>query len=137
MKKTALLLLAFAVAGVYFWNQFGRGTALPASLPATSAPASGASKSYANGTYTGPVTNAYYGNMQVQAIVRGGRLAGVRILQYPNTHGASIAINSQALPMLQSEVVAAQTARVNIISGATLSSEAFMRSLNGALSQAG
>ena len=92
---------------------------------------------YANGTYTGPVTNAYYGTMQIQAIVRGGKLGAIRVLHYPDTHGASISINSQALPMLRNEVIAAQSTNVNIISGATLSSEAFLRSLYGALSKAG
>ncbi len=136
MKKTALVVLALAAAGAYFWNQSGRQAALPF-VSSSLAPASGGARSYADGTYTGPVTDAYYGSMQIQAIVRSGKLAGVRVLQYPNDRGTSIAINSQALPMLQNEVIAAQSARVDIISGATLSSDAFIRSLNGALSKAG
>ena len=135
MKKTALIVLALAAAGAYFWNQSGRQAALPF-VSGSLAPAGGA-RAYANGTYTGPVTDAYYGSMQIQAIVTGGKLAGVRVLQYPNDRGTSIAINSQALPMLQNEVIAAQSANVDIISGATLSSDAFIRSLNGALSKAG
>jgi len=135
MKKT-LVLLALAAAGVYFWSQSGRHAALPA-FSSSPAPSSAAARTYTNGTYTGPVTNAYYGNMQIQAIVSGGKLSGIRVLQYPDTHGASISINSQALPMLRNEVIAAQSANVNIITGATLSSEAFLRSLNGALSKAG
>ncbi len=134
MKKT-LLVLALAAAGVYFWSQSGRQAALPFSS-ASLAPNVG-TRTYANGTYTGPVTNAYYGAMQIQAIVSGGKLSAIRVLQYPDTHGASISINSQALPMLRNEVIAAQSANVDIISGATLSSDAFIRSLNGALSKAG
>ncbi len=133
MKKTTLAALALAAAGIAVWHQFGGTAALPLNSPAPT----GGTRAYANGTYTGPVTDAYYGNMQIQAIVRGGKLAGVRILQYPNDRGTSVAINRQALPMLQSEVIAAQSARVDIISGATLSSDAFIRSLNGALSKAG
>ena len=135
MKKTALIVLALAAAGAYVWNQSGRQAALPF-VSGSLAPAGGA-RAYANGTYTGPVTDAYYGSMQIQAIVTGGKLAGVRVLHYPNDRGTSIAINSQALPMLQNEVIAAQSANVDIISGATLSSDAFIRSLNGALSKAG
>lgn len=140
MKKTALAVLAVAAAGAYAWSQSGHGiAALPFTTTGTTAASTtaGSARSYTDGTYTGPVTNAYYGNMQIQAVVAGGKLSGIRVLQYPDTHGASIAINSQALPMLQSEVIAAQTANVDIVSGATLSSEAFMRSLNGALSKAG
>ncbi len=135
MKKTALLVLALAAAGAIYWNQTGRNAALPFTT-ASIAPAGGA-RSYTDGTYTGPVTDAYYGTMQIQAIVQGGKLAGVRVLRYPSDRNTSIAINSQALPMLQNEVIAAQSASVDIISGATLSSDAFLRSLNGALSKAG
>ncbi len=135
MKKT-LLVLALAGAGVYFWTQSGRQAALPF-VSNNAVPIGASARTYANGTYTGPVTNAYYGNMQIQAIVSGGKLSAIRVLQYPDTHGASISINSQALPMLRNEVIAAQSANVNIISGATLSSEAFLRSLYGALSKAG
>jgi len=135
MKKTALVVLALAAAGAYFWNQSGRQAALP--FVSGSLASAGGARTYANGTYTGPVTDAYYGTMQIQAVVSGGKLAGVRVLRYPNDRGTSIAINSQALPMLQNEVIAAQSANVDIISGATLSSDAFIRSLSGALSKAG
>ncbi len=134
MKKT-FLFLALAAAGVYFWHQSGRQAALP--FVSSSLAPGGAKVTYANGTYTGPVTNAYYGTMQIQAIVRGGKLSAIRVLRYPDTHGASISINSQALPMLRDEVIAAQSANVDVISGATLSSDAFIRSLSGALSKAG
>lgn len=89
-----------------------------------------------DGTYRGPVVNAYYGLMQIEAVIRNGRLATVRVLQYPNTHGTSIYINRRALPQLRDEVITAQSARVDIVSGATLSSHAFIQSLGGALRKA-
>jgi uncharacterized protein with FMN-binding domain len=135
MNKAALVVVALAAAGAYTWYQSSRQTTALPFVGASTSP--GVAKTYSDGTYTGPVTDAYYGNMQVQAVVSGGKLSGVRILQYPNDRGTSIAINGQALPMLQSEVVAAQSANVDIISGATLSSEAFIRSLSGAISKAG
>jgi uncharacterized protein with FMN-binding domain len=91
---------------------------------------------YADGTYDGPAVDAYYGIIQIQAIVQGGRLSGIKVLQYPSDRRTSIAINRQALPMLRDEVVAAQSANVDIVSGATLTSEAFIRSIGGALAQA-
>jgi len=96
-----------------------------------------ASGRYADGSYTGPVVNAYYGYIQIQAVVQGGRLVGIKVLRYPNDRRTSIFINRQALPMLRDEVVSAQSANVDIISGATLTSEAFIRSIGGALRQAG
>ncbi len=92
--------------------------------------------SLADGAYTGPAVDAYYGLVQIQAIVRGGRLAGIKVLQYPSDRRTSVAINRQALPMLRDEAVAAQSANVDIVSGATLTSKAFIRSLSGALKQA-
>ncbi len=91
---------------------------------------------YADGVYTGPVVDAYYGPIQIQAIIKGGRLAGIQVLQWPNDRRTSVRINQQALPWLRDEVVQAQSADVDIISGATLTSEAFIRSIGGALRQA-
>lgn len=91
---------------------------------------------YQDGSYTGPVFDAYYGLVQVQANVQGGRLVSIDVLQYPSDRRTSRSINRQALPMLQAEVISAQTTRVNIISGATLTSNAYLQSLSSALDQA-
>jgi uncharacterized protein with FMN-binding domain len=91
---------------------------------------------YKNGTYTGKVADAYYGNIQVQAVISGGRLTDVIFLQYPNDNRTSQYINSQADPMLKQEAIQAQSAKVDIISGASASSDAFQVSLADALNQA-
>lgn len=92
--------------------------------------------SYKDGTYTGSTADAYYGNVQVQATISGGKITNVKFLQYPDTHSTSVYINQQAMPYLQQEAIKAQNAHVNIISGATYTSQAFAQSLNSALSQA-
>jgi uncharacterized protein with FMN-binding domain len=97
-------------------------------------PASGAL--YKNGTYTGSVADAFWGNVQVQAVIQNGKIANVVFLQYPNDRNHSISINSYADPQLVSEAIQAQSATVDIVSGATDSSDAFMQSLTDALSQA-
>ena len=91
---------------------------------------------YRDGTYPGPTVDAYYGMLQVQAVVRGGKLVSVDVLQYPADRRTSRAINHQALPMLEQEVLQAQSARVDIVSGATLTSSAYRRSLGRALAAA-
>lgn len=91
---------------------------------------------YKDGTYTGGVADAYYGNVQVQATVSGGKITTVKFLQYPNTHSTSVYINQQAMPYLQQEAIQAQSANVQIISGATFTSQAFQQSLQNALAQA-
>jgi len=99
-------------------------------------PPTGSSASYKDGTYTGSIADAYYGNVQVKATISSGKITSVTFLQYPNTHSTSVYINQQAMPYLQQEAIKAQSANVNIISGATYTSQAFIQSLGNALSQA-
>ena len=80
---------------------------------------------------------AYYGFVRVEAMVRGGRLANVRVLEYPHDNSTSRYINGVALPYLIQEAVGAQSSRVDLISGATFTSDAFARSLRDALARAG
>lgn len=96
----------------------------------------GSTGSYKDGSYTGSVADAYYGNVQVKATISGGKITGVTFLQYPNTHSTSVYINQQAMPYLQQEAIKAQSSTVNVISGATYTSQAFIQSLSSALSQA-
>jgi len=92
--------------------------------------------SYKDGTYTGSIADAYYGNVQVKVTISSGKITDVKFLQYPDTHSTSVYINQQAMPYLQQEAIKAQSSNVNIISGATYTSQAFIQSLSNALSQA-
>jgi uncharacterized protein with FMN-binding domain len=91
---------------------------------------------YKDGSYKGSSANAYYGRVQVAAVIKGGQIVSVNVLQYPNDRRTSRYINSQALPALQQEVIQAQSATVDTVSGATLTSEAYMQSLGQALAAA-
>lgn len=91
---------------------------------------------YKDGTYTGPVTDAFYGDLQVRAVVTGGKLSDVKFLKYPNDQENSRTINRQAMPLLRQEAVRAQDAQVDGVSGATDTSIAFVQSLEAALRQA-
>ncbi|NNJ13213.1 FMN-binding protein [Chloroflexales bacterium ZM16-3] len=91
---------------------------------------------YKDGEYTGPIVDAYFGNVQVKATVQNGQLADVSFLDFPNHRRTSVRINNYAMPYLTSEAIQVQSARVNIISGATLTSEAFAQSLHVALESA-
>jgi len=94
------------------------------------------SSQYKDGTYTGSVDNAQWGYIQVQAVIQNGKITNVQFLQYPNDRNRSIEINNYADPQLTSEAIQAQSANVNVVTGATDSSEAFIQSLTDALSQA-
>jgi len=105
------------------------------STPTPSAPTKTAGQ-YKDGNYTGSVEDAFYGNVQVSATVSGGKLTDVTFLQYPNSHSDSVMINQQAMPLLRQEAIQKQTAQVDIISGATFTSQAFIQSLASALALA-
>lgn len=109
----------------------GGGTPPPAPVPKPKA-----AGQYVDGTYTGPAVDAYYGLVQVKATVSGGKLTDVAFLQYPNDRSTSREINAQAMPYLTQEAIQSQSASVDIISGATQTSEAFIQSLGAALSKA-
>jgi uncharacterized protein with FMN-binding domain len=118
-------------------GQNPRATAPAALASDTGAPAQLIDVALKDGTFTGPAVDAYWGNLQVQVVVQNGRIASLSVPKYPSDRRESQRINQQALPLLRNEVVTAQNASVNIVSGATLTSQAFMRSLQSALAQAG
>jgi uncharacterized protein with FMN-binding domain len=91
---------------------------------------------YANGTYTGPSVDAYYGLVQVQVAIQNGRITDVKFLNYPHDRRTSQMINDQVMPWLTQEAIQAQSANVDLISGATLTSEGFVTSLQAALQSA-
>lgn len=91
---------------------------------------------YKDGTYTGSVADAQWGNVQVQVVIQNGKITNVSFLQYPNDRNHSVMINSYADPQLINEAIQAQSANVDIVTGATDSSDAFIQSLTDALSQA-
>ena len=107
-----------------------------ATPPPPPAPAVRQSGQHRDGNYTGNVANAYYGNIEVRAIVQGGKIADVQFLQYPNDRRTSIEINQQAMPYLKSEAIQVQSAAVDIVSGASDTSRAFIESLGTALASA-
>jgi uncharacterized protein with FMN-binding domain len=108
----------------------------PTDTATPEAPTAVAAGQYKNGTYTGPQVDVFYGLVQVQATIKDGQLADVQFLQYPSDRRTSQRINSFAMPYLQQEAIQAQSADVNLISGATLTSEGFAMSLQNALATA-
>ena len=116
----------------------GRGSStsvVPATPGTTNTPGTPGSL-YKDGSYTGSVADAQWGYIQVKAIISNGKITDVQFLQYPNERNRSIMINNYADPQLTSEAIAAQSANVDIVTGATDTSQAFIQSLSDALSQA-
>jgi uncharacterized protein with FMN-binding domain len=101
--------------------------------PAAASSSNASSATYKDGQYTGTASDAVYGYIKVKAVVSGGKLTDVQFLQYPDDHHESVEINTQAMPLLKQEAIQAQSADVDIVSGATDTSRAFVESLTAAL----
>ena len=90
---------------------------------------------YVDGVYAGPAADAYYEMIQVKILIKNGSLADVYFVPTPMS-GTSRQINNYVMPILRSEALTIQNANVNMISGATETSNAFRSSLSGALRKA-
>lgn len=107
---------------------------------AGSAESSGASGSSgaaaASATYKGAVVQTRFGAVQVQITVSAGKVTEVTALQLTDDDRKSVQISNRAAPLLRSEVLAAQSADVQTIGGATVTSDAYLTSLQAALDAA-
>lgn len=109
-----------------------------ASSPTASASSSSPSAAgMKNGTFTGAAEETRYGPVQVAAVISGGKLTNVTILQVPDRGGYEAQIVQSAVPQLISEALAKQSADVDVVSGATYTSDGYAQSLQSALDQAG
>jgi uncharacterized protein with FMN-binding domain len=84
---------------------------------------------------TGSVAGTAYGPMQVQTTVTGGRITKVTVLQQTNAGSYSSQLDSVAIPRLTSETLSAQSAKVDVVSGASYTSQGYIQSLQSALDQ--
>ena len=113
-------------------------TAPPASTPtATPTPASTPKASGVSGTYTGASASTIYGPVQVQITLVGGKITNAIALTYPTASFRDQQINQQAIPYLIQETLAAQSANIQGVGGASYTSQGWYTSLVSALAKAG
>ena len=111
-------------------------TAGPSSSPSTSSESGGSSSSAAK-TYTGDVAQTRWGPVQVEITVKSGTITAVDVVQYPSGNNKDQEINDYALPVLVQDTLQAQSAKIDMVSGATVTSDGYVESLQSALDQAG
>jgi uncharacterized protein with FMN-binding domain len=75
--------------------------------------------------------------VQVRLTLDGSTITDVEVVQYPDGNGKDREINARALPVLVAETLDAQSADVDMVSGATVTSEGYLDSLQAALDSAG
>lgn len=108
----------------------------PAPTPSAGAGSGGSGTSTGNArTVTGEVASTQWGPVQVQLTVQSGKITDVAVLQYPNGNRRDAEINDYALPILIDETKQAQSAQIDMVSGATVTSDGYIRSLQSALDQ--
>ncbi|MBM6404701.1 FMN-binding protein [Phycicoccus sp. CSK15P-2] len=107
------------------------GSATPTPEPTTPDPTSGA-----EGTYTGDAVQTRYGPVQVEITVSGGKITESVVTQVPWNDHHDQQINSYAVPILNEEAVRTQSADIDMVSGATFTSDGYVRSLQSAIDQA-
>ncbi|HEY1421291.1 MAG TPA: FMN-binding protein [Candidatus Dormibacteraeota bacterium] len=155
MKRAAIVTGA-AMVGVAWIVSYkvtphpvGLASGLPAQSPASSAaspsptdstgtpaPSPTPSPSGASGTFTGADFPNRFGDVQVRLVITNGKISDVQAIQLPQDRQESAYISQVAGPMLRDEVLQAQSARIDIISGATYTSQSYAQSTESALQQA-
>lgn len=143
--RRALITTGSTVAGVVLLLSFKphhhatakAAAAAPQTGPApSSAPSSTTAAAKSSGTYKGDVIDTRWGPVQVEITMAKGKLTAVKVLQEPSSNPRDEEINRFAVPQLTQEALAAGNARIDSVSGATYTSDGYIRSLQSALDAA-
>jgi uncharacterized protein with FMN-binding domain len=153
MKKAIVIIVAVAVLG---WLGFKAQHKTDSSTGVANQPANSAAQissqtadaqssasggaapsgNYKDGTYNGSTSGTPYGNVQVAAVISGGKIVDIKFLQMPDSEGESIMHTNQSEPLLKQSALDNQNAHIDFVTGATDTSFGFEQSLQAALNQA-
>jgi uncharacterized protein with FMN-binding domain len=143
MRRIAVTAAGTALGVVLLLAAKPHSTVAVASPPVASGGATAGSGSGSSGSaagvhsVTGDTVQTQWGPVQVKVTFNGTKMTAVDVLQQPNGERRDEEINSQALPILTQEALAAQSAKIDAVSGATFTSEGYVGSLQSALDAAG
>ncbi|WP_239405288.1 FMN-binding protein [Frankia sp. Cj3] len=141
--RRIVLAVASTVAGLVLLFSYRTSTSTSTGMAATAVTSSGGSSgdgssgvSSGSTTLTGSEVNTRWGVVQVQITVNAGRIVNAGTVQVPDHNPRDVEINRVAVPILNSEAVAAQNAKIDVVSGATVTSDGYIRSLQSAIDAA-
>jgi uncharacterized protein with FMN-binding domain len=83
------------------------------------------------------VVSTRYGPVQLKLTISGGKITDIQAVQLPSQDPKDVEINNYAAPILRQSALSAQSASINVVSGATYTSEGYMQALQSALDSAG
>ena len=112
------------------------GSSIGSSSGSSNGSSSGSGGSTASGTYTGNSVMTRWGAVQVQITVADGKITAAEAVEYPQANPRDRQINAYALPVLAQEATQAQSADIDAVSGATVTSDGYVQSLQSAIDQA-
>jgi uncharacterized protein with FMN-binding domain len=134
VKRILVWLVGTAAAVVLL---FGYRTSLAGPMTTVAQPAGNSATSGGSGTVTGPAVDTRWGAVQVEVTLNNGKITAVTVPRSPDGNGRDRQINARALPILVQETLDAQSADIDTVSGATVTSEGYAKSLQAALDEAG
>ena len=112
-------------------------TAAPTASGGTAAGGTASGGTASGGTFTGDAADTRWGPVQVQITVANGAVTAVTAVDYPQNNQRDVEINQFAIPQLDREATAARSATIDTVSGATVTSNGYIQSLQSALDKAG
>jgi uncharacterized protein with FMN-binding domain len=117
----------------------GSTTTTPSAAPSTGSSSTGSSSgstgSTASKTVTGSSVDTRWGPVQVRITVVNGKITSAQAVDYPQNNPRDQEINAVAIPQLQQETISAGSASIDMVSGATYTSQGYIQSLQSALDQ--
>ena len=136
--STVVLLLGYRTSTSSAPPEAGTSAATLATASGA-APATGTktTPSAYTGTVTGTTASTRWGPVQVRATIADGTITAVDVIQQPTGNRKDTEINADALPTLVQETLQAQSAEIDMVSGATVTSDGYVQSLQSVLDQAG
>ena len=138
MRRIVLWLASTVSVVVLMFGYHTSTSSVLASSGSSSSSSSGsAGTSSGTKTVTGSVASTQWGPVQVELTVSGGKITKVSVLQYPSGNPKDEEINDYALPILVQETTDQQSAGIDMVSGATVTSTGYIQSLQSAIDQAG
>jgi uncharacterized protein with FMN-binding domain len=135
----ALMSTVAAVVLVFSFDASRRSptvVAVAPAAPAASAADQATAAASTSQTFTGELAQTRWGPVQVRIVVSNGKIVSAKAVEYPQDNPRDVEINSWAIPKLEQATVDSNGQDVDSYSGATVTSEGYLTSLQSALDQA-
>ena len=139
MRRAPVVLTATAagLAATLGFHAHSRATTVATSTATASPSKSSTSSSGSTKTVTSDVVSTQYGPVQLKVTISGGKITDIQALQLPSQDPKSVEIGNYAAPILRQSALSAQSATIDVVSGATYTSQGYMQALQSALDSAG